>query len=117
MADRVEVREGDVSEVLRLEERFAVIIADPPYLLSDEVQAYPDDPRLAVDGGPDGLNVVRRCLVAVERHLLPGGSALLQLRSDDQVTWVRDHLDQAGDLVLTGRRIYGRGALALIQRR
>lgn len=116
LADRVEVREGDVAAVLRPDERFAVIIADPPYVPTDEVSSHPDDPPSAIDGGPDGLAVTRRCLLAVEHHLLPGGSALLQLRSDDQVNRVRDQLDQTGDLILTERRIYGRGALALIQR-
>jgi release factor glutamine methyltransferase len=117
LADRVEVREGDAALALRPEERFAMIIADPPYVPSDEIRMHPHDPPSAIDGGPDGLTVTWRCLLAVEHHLLPGGSALLQLRSDDQVNRVRDQLDQAGDLILTERRIYGRGALARIQRR
>ena len=117
MADRVEVRQGEVDRVLRADERFALVIADPPYLLPQELATYPADPPLAIDGGPDGLGVARRCVSVVRDHLLPGGSAVLQLRSDDQVNRIRDHLDQSGDLVLAERRACGRGVLALLQRR
>jgi methylase of polypeptide subunit release factors len=117
IADRVEVRQGDVAEVLQPDELFSVVIADPPYLLPEEAASYPEDPPLAVDGGPDGLAVARRCLDTIERHLLAGGSALLQLRTDEQVTRLRDHVDQTGELVLTERRTCGRGVLARFERR
>ena len=57
LADRVEVREGAMDEVLRPRERFALVIADPPWVRRAEVGRYPEDPPLAIDGGDDGLDV------------------------------------------------------------
>ncbi|HYH34073.1 MAG TPA: class I SAM-dependent methyltransferase [Nocardioides sp.] len=115
LAGRVEVREGDLQAVISAEERFPVILADPPYLRPDELASYPEDPRLAVDGGPDGLSVARTCLAVIHGHLLPGGSALLQLRDLEQV----DQLDSelaTSDLTVAGSRGYERGALVLLHR-
>lgn len=117
LADRVEVRHGELDAVLRPDERFAVAIADPPYLLPEEMAAHPEDPPLAIDGGADGLAVARRCLDVIARHLLPGGSAVMQLRNDEQALRIRDHVDRSGELVLAERRACRRGVLALLRRR
>jgi methylase of polypeptide subunit release factors len=84
LGDLVEVREGGLEEVLGTEERFALVIADPPWVPTAEVGRHPDDPPPAIDGGEDGLDVARICLRVAERHLLPDGSVLLQLGTDDQ---------------------------------
>jgi len=76
---RVDVREGPMDRVLDPTERFAVIIADPPWVPRREVGRFPDDPVTAIDGGPDGLDLVRGCLSVVERHLVRAGSAVLQI--------------------------------------
>jgi release factor glutamine methyltransferase len=115
LADRVEVRNGDLGEVLRPEERFPVVLADPPYLRPDEMTDYPEDPRLAIDGGHDGLEVVRRCLDAVRDHLLPGGSALLQLRDGDQAQWIGSQVAGTGRLTVDGTRDYGHGVVVLLR--
>lgn len=81
----VEIRQGRISEALRPDERFALIIADPPWVASAETGRYPGDPLLAIDGGADGLAVARECWEAVERHLADRGAALLQLGSVEQV--------------------------------
>ena len=75
---RVEVRNVALHEAARPDERFAMVIADPPYLPRAEVATYPEDPVLAVDGGEDGMELVWECLETVRRHLLPGGQALLR---------------------------------------
>lgn len=85
LGDRVEVRQGRMDEVLRDDERFAVVLADPPWVRRAEVGRYPEDPLRAIDGGDDGLDLARTCVEVARRHLLPGGSALLQLGSADQV--------------------------------
>lgn len=115
LEDRVEVREGDLRDVLRPEERFAVVVADPPYLTPQEAEQYPEDPRIAVVGGDDGLELVRACVAAIGAHLAPGGSAVLQLRGVDQVSAVRDLVAGSGELVLPEFRAYERGALALLR--
>ena len=57
MADRVEVREGAIDEMVRDSERFAMVIADPPWVRRAETGRYPEDPLLAIDGGDDGMDV------------------------------------------------------------
>jgi len=82
---RVEQRCGTAGEVLAPGERFSVIVADPPYVPSAEVGLYPEDPVGAIDGGPDGLGVLRSVVNEVVDHLAPGGSMLLQVRGAGQV--------------------------------
>lgn len=75
---RVDVREGDMSEVLDPEECFAVVVADPPWVPGAETDRFPDDPTLAIDGGQDGLDLVRKCLEVADHHLVALGSMVLQ---------------------------------------
>jgi methylase of polypeptide subunit release factors len=90
LADRVEVRTGWIEEVLEPGELFPVIIADPPWVPHDETAQFPEDPTLAIDGGEDGMDVVRTCVRAIEEHLAPGGAALLQLGTVEQARQVAD---------------------------
>lgn len=85
MTDRVEVREGAMDAVLRDDERFAVVVADPPWVRRAEIGRYPEDPTLAIDGGDDGLDVARLCLEVAGRHLLPCGMVVLQVGTVEQV--------------------------------
>lgn len=112
---RVDVREGRMDEVLDDDERFAVVIADPPWVSSDEVGRYPQDPVLAIDGGSDGLDLVRACLDVVDRHLADGGHALLQTGPDqpDAVTALVEAYDA---LTVREVRLEERGALIRIDR-
>lgn len=80
----VEVREGDMTEVVGDAEVFAVIIADPPWVPTAQVGRYPEDPLLAIDGGADGLGVARRCRDMIRDHLAPDGVAVLQLGTAKQ---------------------------------
>lgn len=72
---------GDLFEPVR--GRFDLILCNPPYIpegelpvLAREVQF---EPRLALAGGPDGLNVYRRIASRFEEHLNPGGALLLEV--------------------------------------
>lgn len=88
-ADRVEVRTGRIDDALSAHERFAIILADPPYLRSADIARWPDDPVTAIDGGADGMNLVRSCVQTAGEHLLPGGRLLLQLAGEQQAAEVR----------------------------
>jgi methylase of polypeptide subunit release factors len=114
LQDRVEMREGLVSEVLAPEERFPLIIADPPWVRRSETVRFPEDPLLAIDGGDDGLGVVRTCLSVIAGHLVEGGVALLQLGPGNQVAAVSALL--SGTPLVTGEtREFGeRGVLLRI---
>jgi len=73
--------------------RPGLVLADPPYVPASEVGRFPSDPVLAIDGGPDGLDVVRALLHAVEPTLRAGVPLILQLRGLDQVAAVGRWLD------------------------
>jgi methylase of polypeptide subunit release factors len=117
--DRVEVRLSDIAQALRPGELFSMALVDPPYLRSSEVARFPEDPVVAVDGGPDGLDMVRACLRALVDHLHPDGAALLQLAGQEQAELVAAWLDSADapDLTVVETRQHGdRGAIAHLHR-
>lgn len=112
---RVDVREGRMDEVLEADERFAVVIADPPWVTSDEVGRYPEDPLTAIDGGADGLDLVRSCLAVIDGHLVDGGHALLQT-GPDQPAAVTALVAAYDALSVAEVREEERGALVRIDR-
>lgn len=108
LTHRVEVREGPMDVVLRAGERFAVVIADPPWVRRADVGRYPEDPLRAIDGGDDGMAIARTCLDVARRHLLPGGVLLLQLGSVEQVEQLGE---MATGMSVTEVRFYDDGVL------
>jgi release factor glutamine methyltransferase len=90
LAARVEVRHGRLEDAVRPGESFVLVIADPPWVPRAEVGRFPQDPVLAIDGGSDGLDIARACLDTAARALLPGGSLLLQLGTDEQAQVLAD---------------------------
>lgn len=110
LADRVEVREGSMTEVLEEHERFALVIADPPWVTSDKVARFPEDPVLAIDGGADGLAIARMCLEVGARHLRRDGFLVLQVGDEAQA---RALAAETVRLRLVEVREEERGALAL----
>ncbi|MDP3028682.1 MAG: peptide chain release factor N(5)-glutamine methyltransferase [Deltaproteobacteria bacterium] len=63
---------------------FDLIVSNPPYIpgemfpgLSPEVRDY--EPRLALDGGPDGLDVIRKIIIQSVAHLKVGGRLFLEI--------------------------------------
>jgi methylase of polypeptide subunit release factors len=111
----VDVREGRMDQVLEAAERFPVVIADPPWVPTDEVTRFPEDPRTAIDGGQDGLALVHACLEVIGGHLATGGAALLQVGPDGQAERVAD-LATAYGLAAGEVRRYERGAVVLLER-
>lgn len=105
----IETRVGRASDVIGPAERFPLIIADPPWVSSAATSQFPADPLPAIDGGPDGLAVVRECVAVISAHL--DGVALLQLApGDEQADAVCGML--AGTPVVAGeRRYFDRGTL------
>ncbi|MEI7059001.1 class I SAM-dependent methyltransferase [Nocardioides sp. CCNWLW239] len=95
LADLVEVRHGSMEHALDPDERFCLVIADPPWVPTAQVERYPEDPRTAIDGGADGMLVAEACLDTIDRHLSPDGSAVLQLGTAAQAARLRE---MVGDL-------------------
>lgn len=112
----VDVREGEMTTVLRDGERFGLILADPPWVPHDDIDRFPEDPTTAIDGGDDGLGVARTCVELIGVHLAEGGAALLQLGSTGQLDGLGPELDEAG--LVAGARfvVPDRGLVACLRR-
>jgi release factor glutamine methyltransferase len=79
----VAVLEGDLFAALPESARFELITANPPYIPSAEIAELDADvrdfePRLALDGGADGLHVMRRLIGDAMQYLSPGGLLALE---------------------------------------
>lgn len=117
LADRVEVRERMVDDCVGLDEEFVLVIADPPWVPAGDVGRFPEDPRAAIDGGVDGLDLARRCLTTIDRCLHDDGAAVLQLGSIAQADDLGDWAAGRVDLVASEVRSFGRrGVLVLLRR-
>lgn len=112
MAERVEARCWALEEAVSDDERFPLVIADPPWVQHSAVSGYPEDPPAAIDGGPDGLDIARGCVAVIDRHLEADGAALLQLGTRDQVA----DLELPASLAVDELREYPRGVLVCLRR-
>lgn len=110
-----EIRHGPMSRMVAADERFPLILADPPWVPSDRVRAYPEDPERAIDGGADGLDLARECVRLIGRHLASGGVALLQLGTREQVAGLRGNIERAGLETFESRETPGRGVLVALR--
>jgi len=84
VSGRIEFRRGDLFGVLAETDRFDLIVSNPPYIPPTEiaelaVEVRDHEPRIALDGGPDGLAFYRRIAADAGRHLNPGGRVLVEI--------------------------------------
>jgi release factor glutamine methyltransferase len=79
----VELLRGDLFAPLAPGARFHLVVANPPYVPTGELAGLPREvrrePRLALDGGPDGLALARRIVAGAPTWLLPGGTLALEM--------------------------------------
>ncbi|NED15232.1 putative protein N(5)-glutamine methyltransferase, partial [Streptomyces sp. SID9124] len=85
IGERGRVYEGDLFAPLpgTLRGRVDVLLANVPYVPSEDVALLPaearvHEPLVALDGGGDGLDVLRRVAAEAPRWLAPGGSLLVE---------------------------------------
>ena len=93
---RVSVVESDMfNQILA---RYDVIVCNPPYVATDVIDTLDDsvkkyEPRLALDGGKDGLKFYRALAETAPAHLYKGGTLVLEI-GYDQGDAVRELLDK-----------------------
>jgi release factor glutamine methyltransferase len=102
---------GDLDTGLPPDERFDLVTANPPYIPTAAIAELPPDvrdhePRLALDGGPDGLAVVRRVVDVARQRLSPGGIVAIEV-GHDQAGRTSALLGDAGFEAIERRRDYG----------
>jgi release factor glutamine methyltransferase len=74
---------GDLYEPVAPGQRFDVIVSNPPYVPRGELDTLAPElhrePRLALDGGEDGLAISRRIVAGAPARLRPGGALVLEM--------------------------------------
>jgi release factor glutamine methyltransferase len=81
-APRCWFRRSDLFADLGVDYRFDLITANPPYIAVGEslpTTIVEHEPHLALFGGADGLDVVRKIVEGAPRHLAPGGVLALEI--------------------------------------
>ena len=82
LGDRVRLTESDLFQALGTS-RYDLILCNPPYVtdqaLSKLPREYSHEPTLALAGGPDGLDVVRRVMAEARAHLNPQGLLVVEV--------------------------------------
>jgi len=82
LEDRISLYRGDLFAPLG-DNRYDLIITNPPYVDAEGMAALPPEcraePKLAFDGGADGLDLVRRILAEAPDHLTPDGGLICEI--------------------------------------
>ena len=111
LLERTAWRQGDLFDAVGSDERFDLIVSNPPYIRSEvipslaaEVSVY--EPRLALDGGEDGLYFYRKIIPGSVSRLVTGGMLFLEIGSD-QAEEVSALMRDAGFYEVRTIRDYG----------
>ena len=82
LSDRIELHQGNLLDAVK-DQKFDLIITNPPYVATEEVNAFPaeyaHEPRLAHEGGKDGFDLVREIIKQAPKHLNQGGGLLCEI--------------------------------------
>jgi len=105
---RVAFHQGDWFEAVAADERFEVVVSNPPYIAADERDELPADvrafePEAALFSGPSGLDALREIADQAPRYLVAGGLLALELaekRADEVAAWLDGAHDWTGVTVL-----------------
>ena len=83
--ERLDLREADLFE--GIDERLDLIVSNPPYIPDDDIdglqpEVHDFEPRSALAGGADGLDIVRLIVEDSSQFLCPGGVLLVEIGHD-----------------------------------
>lgn len=96
LEDRVHLLRGDLFAPVE-GRTYDLIISNPPYVDRPTMQALPDEfrhePEMALAGGEDGFDLVRRIVKQAPAHLNPGAGLICEIGTDREVleAWFPDH--------------------------
>lgn len=90
--DRVRAIQSDVFDGLD-DERYDLIVSNPPYVSSAEMNELPpeyhQEPRLGLEAGEDGMDVVARILAGAADYLNPGGILVVEVGASAELLMAR----------------------------
>ncbi|MFJ5380878.1 50S ribosomal protein L3 N(5)-glutamine methyltransferase [Cupriavidus sp. CER94] len=86
MENRIALFEGDLYAPLPSGATYDVILTNPPYVNEQSMRELPAEylaePRLALAGGDDGMDVVRRIIAGAKKRLNPGGVLVVEIGNE-----------------------------------
>lgn len=90
VSDRLEIICGDVTEDIfkdsEKSEKFDMIVSNPPYIPAEDVKKLAPElsyePQLALDGGDDGLDIIRKIIEIYPKHIKSGGEIVIEFGFD-----------------------------------
>jgi release factor glutamine methyltransferase len=99
LQNRIALFQGDLFQSLPRNSQYGLIVSNPPYIPSGDIPALQPEvrdhePMLALDGGIDGLTIIRQIEAEAPNHLVAGGWLLMEL-SDGQGNPVRELFSRA----------------------
>ncbi len=120
LAERIEFLQGDGFAALAAGAQFDLIVSNPPYIPSAEIETLePEvrdfDPRLALDGGADGLNFYRLVAAQAKPFLKPDGKLMLEF-GDGQADAIKKIFESEKWIVEAVREDYSQRARILVAR-
>jgi ribosomal protein L3 glutamine methyltransferase len=87
-ADRISLFQGDLFAPLK-GKSYDLIITNPPYVDAETMADLPPEfraePAMALAGGADGMDVVRRILAEAGKHLRRGGGMICEIGTDREI--------------------------------
>ena len=83
---KIDLRESDFFSSVKADERFDLIVSNPPYIREGDYPGLPpevlEDPKISLTAGEDGLDAIRVILREGPRFLAPGGRILFEIGED-----------------------------------
>lgn len=113
--------QGDLAQAFpELNGKVDLLISNPPYIPNEMIPVYPEvhlhDPKLALYGGVDGLDLVRKVDQRARDLVRPGGKLVIE-HADMQGSQVRQILVDSGwQNVYTGKDLAGRDRMVIATR-
>jgi ribosomal protein L3 glutamine methyltransferase len=118
LTQRVRVVRSDVFSALQ-QQRYDLIVSNPPYVGAVELAGLPTEyahePRLGLDGGEQGLDIVLRILAQAHAHLTAGGVLIVEVGNSEELlqqrlpevpfTWLEFERGGGGVFLLTAAEL------------
>lgn len=86
VTDQIEFRESNLFSALRPEEKFDLILSNPPYIAEHEYATLPPevlaDPKISLTSGEEGMDAIKEIVALGPNYLAPGGRIMFEIGYD-----------------------------------
>lgn len=104
--ERIEFRQSDYFSAVQPDERFDLILSNPPYISDEEYKHLPPevlaDPKISLTSGDEGLDAVKVILRDAPRFLAPNGRIMFEIgyNQADRVSQLTENDSRFGSIVI-----------------